>query len=159
MTSHPDTKQLALATLTGYAHALTSGAAASLSIPDISSQMARYYLPGCTAFTLGTINAFPDEAFTRSMIQNQLERFTSLGVGINMRLEKARIEVISETSAACWATFAITPKNGEGWSWTNVYGFRAIEGRENGLKGGWEWVVGDGEMTELLARYPDAMEH
>jgi len=157
--SDSDIKQLALATLASYADALTRGAASSLPIREISSQMAKYYLPGCTAFTLRTITPFPDEEFASSMIQSQLERFVSLGVGINMRLEEARIEVISQTSAACWATFSVSIKNGEGWSWTNVYGFRMVEGRENGLKGGWEWVNGDGEMVELLGRYPNAMEH
>ncbi|KAK0613978.1 hypothetical protein B0T14DRAFT_527410 [Immersiella caudata] len=154
---HTDIKEFAIATLEGYAQALTDGAACSLPIPEISAQIAKYYLPGCTAFTIGTINTFPDEKITTSMIQNQLNRFASLGVGINMRLEKARIEVMSQTSAACWATFSIKVENGEGWSWTNVYGFRMVEGRGNGLRGGWEWVNGDGEMVELLQRYPDAM--
>lgn len=76
-----------------------------------------------------------------------------------MKLSGFRIEVVSENAAKCHVTWSISPVTGEGWEWTNVYGWR--EGGEvgaDGLKGAFESVVSDEETEKLFQRVPGFIE-
>lgn len=82
-----------------------------------------------------------------------------------MRLARYEVQPYSATSAQCWLTWEILPKEGagvEGWQWTNVYGYRTgIEGdAKDGEKeeGFWEYAVSDQEIAGLVARFPNFFE-
>jgi len=76
-----------------------------------------------------------------------------------MTLSDFRIEVVSEEAAKCHVTWSISPVEGEGWAWTNVYGWRdGGEVGKDGLRGMFEFVVSDEETEELLRRVPGFVE-
>lgn len=80
-----------------------------------------------------------------------LERFERVGLGHDIRLVKSRVDPVSASSALCWLSWKIYPKNEmEGWTWENVYGYRVgQDGKE-----GWEMSIADNEVSGLLQRYP-----
>jgi len=94
----------------------------------------------------------------RRPLKCHLERLDRSGLGINIYEVKNRIEVISPTSALCWITWGIKPKDGtQPWTWENVYGYRKVitpEGEEEH----WEFVVADHELGELMKRKPTIMD-
>lgn len=67
---------------------------------------------------------------------------------------------MSEQAAKCHVTWSISPKTGEGWEWTNLYGWRdgGEVGAEDGLKGAFESVVSDEETEKLFQRVPGFIE-
>ena len=74
------------------------------------------------------------------------------GLGTKLVLETIdAIQVYSDTSAFCWLTWTFHPQaggefEGRGWTFTNVYGYRA-ESVEGGA--GWEFVVRDQEVDAI----------
>jgi len=85
----------------GYAAEMAKGSDPSATIYNIASSMAKFYLPGCTSFTLGTITPFPDEEFARTAIVQELDRFDKMRLGRDVRLDGLRIEPLSDLSAVC----------------------------------------------------------
>lgn len=75
------------------------------------------------------------------------------GLGTKLVLEKIeKIEAYSETSALCWLHWSFHPQagsefDGKAWQFTNVYGYRA---ESDGKKEGWELVVRDQEVNEIM---------
>lgn len=79
-----------------------------------------------------------------------------------MELQSFRIEVMSADAAKCHLTWAIEPESTsgvEGWSWTNVYGWRdgEVDDRD-GLRGAFVDVVSDEETEGLMKTVPGFME-
>ena len=76
------------------------------------------------------------------------------GLGTKLILERIdKIETYSATSALCWLTWSFHPQagsefEGRGWTFTNVYGFRAAAEGE-GCGAGWEFVVRDQEVERM----------
>lgn len=74
------------------------------------------------------------------------------GLGTKLLLDKIeRIQAYSESSALCWLTWTFHPQaasefEGKGWTFTNIYGYRA-ESAE--MSAGWEFVVRDQEVNEI----------
>ena len=75
------------------------------------------------------------------------------GLGTKLVLESIeKIDVYSASSAVCWLHWSFHPQvgsefEGKGWRFTNVYGYRAEAG---GVKEGWEFVVRDQEVDEIV---------
>jgi hypothetical protein len=143
------------------------GAAISLTqkphttVPEIASALVRHYSPTFTAHDHGhTVTAPPDSpSFWLSGVTTHLKRFQKSGLGLNMKLSDYRIEVEGEKAAKCHVTWFIQPVEGEGWGWTNVYGWRdGGEVSEDGLRGLFESVVSDEETEELFRRVPGFLE-
>ncbi len=87
------------------------------------------------------------------LIEIEMRNNISTGLGTKLVLEEVeKIEVYSETSALCWMRWTFHPQagsefEGRGWTFTNVYGYRgATDGREQG----WEFVVRDREINEMV---------
>lgn len=71
-----------------------------------------------------------------------------------MTLEEVTSVVYSETSVLCWITFTFHPQaghklEGKTWTFTNVYGYRAAQPQLE-QKAGWEFVLRDNEVNEML---------
>lgn len=75
-------------------------------------------------------------------------------LGCHMTLEGVTSVVYSETSVLCWITFTFHPQaghelEGKTWTFTNVYGYRAAQPQLE-QKAGWEFVLRDNEVNEML---------
>ncbi|KAK0710632.1 hypothetical protein B0H67DRAFT_583102 [Lasiosphaeris hirsuta] len=149
-----DITTAAQSTIAAYAAAVAKGSDATAPISEVVSAMAKFYLPAWTSFTLGMSFAFKDDESTQEGIHDELTRLQSMGLGTDIHLENARVEPISDLSAACWLTWILKPKDEAPWRFTIVYGFRIAPDRPDGLVGGWEWVNSDQEYAQLLARNP-----
>ncbi|KAK0669842.1 hypothetical protein QBC41DRAFT_346025 [Cercophora samala] len=135
----------------------------SSDLASAAAAMSAFYLPNATDFTFGGITRFPDQDTFTQGTEFILGKYNESGIGTDFRLEKYRIDPVSEGSAIAWITYRmVLPGNvgrkgkgkgpaAGGWKFTNVYGFRV---QPDGRKG-WEWTNADGEYTELLSRYPD----
>lgn len=146
----------AKAAVSAYGAAIALGGNYSVPLPELASQVSAFYLPNCTAFTLGQITVIPDQTIMAEGFTTLYTEWRENGPGTVVTLSRSRIELVSEGSALCWLTYRICPQTAgvEGWHWTNVYGFRLVEGgMENGLQGGWEFVVSDNEQQEYAKRY------
>lgn len=138
--------------LQSYASAMHTAQDPSTTPASCATVLASHYLPGMTSFTHGTQHRFEAQEDAISGIKIHLERLEKTGWGFDIRLDDSRVEVVSEGSALCWATWRIDPKNGvEGWSWRNVYGYR--KGQDS--KQGWEFVISDEEVAGIFKRAPE----
>ncbi|KAK5655867.1 hypothetical protein OQA88_5406 [Cercophora sp. LCS_1] len=149
-----DIETAAKATLATYAAAVAKGADPSVPRSEPVSFMAKFYLPGWTAFTLGGIKHFDDDSATLAAIEQAFVIYDSMGLGADIRLDSSRIEPISSSSAIVFVTWSLHTKDEVAWKFTVAYGFRLMPGRPDGLLGGWEWVNADQEFQQLLARNP-----
>lgn len=92
----------------------------------------------------------PNQEIAFASVKQHLDNFERTGLGYDIRLKKSRVETVSPASALCWVTWEIHPKNGvEKWEWENVYGYRMRDKGE-----GWEFVISDNEMANLVQRVP-----
>ena len=149
-----DITTAATTTIAAYAAAVAKGADPSTPRSELVSSMTKFYLPGWTSFTLGSIVHIPNDEATRAAIEGEFSRFDAMGLGSDVRLEDSRVERVSDHSAICFLTWTLHPKEEAPWKFTVVYGFRVAAGRPDGLVGGWEWVNADDEYRQLLARNP-----
>ncbi|KAL2193822.1 hypothetical protein P885DRAFT_80833 [Corynascus similis CBS 632.67] len=146
-----------------YASAVSLGGNSSIPYSTTAAAMAELYHANFTSFTLGTITVFPDNAFARAGIENNLVQYNTSGLGTDIRYETSRIEAVGSTSAVVWITWKIVPaqsacvgdgktnKEKKGWNFTDVYGFRMSA---EGQNGGWEWSNADDEYEKLMENYP-----
>jgi hypothetical protein len=144
-----------------YAAAMALGADRSKSIDSVAEALASHYAPSTpfTAFTLGHVTLFPDRARMNEALRSYLLRLYESGLGMDIFMDKHRIEAVSSGSALCWITWAIRPKDGtEGWAWENVYGYRRpVTSEEQEQQGHWEFVVSDQEIAGMLQYRPSVM--
>lgn len=116
-----------------------------------------HYVPtGFINFNLGSINHLGDrnEAIARAV--PYLDRWFTLGIGLNITLEDSRIEVISPFNALCFLTWKThpLPECGEAtWTFENVYSYRIRPGYMDG-RGDFEFAISDNETSALLQRFP-----
>lgn len=135
-----------------YAEAVRLGSK-DVAVCQIAEKVHSHYGPRFTSFVLGQVLSLAggtEEGVQR--VTQHLERFNKAGLGLDIELVKLKIEVVSEDAAACFLTWRIYPQKESvaGWDWTNLYGFRRLEG-----KGVWEYAVSDQEIQRLLQRVPD----
>ncbi|KAK3356657.1 hypothetical protein B0T25DRAFT_537135 [Lasiosphaeria hispida] len=133
-------KTAAQSTITAYAAAVGRGGETPTSLSEVVSSTAKFYLPGWTSFTLGPIVAFKDDESIHAAIPSELNRFQSMGLGTDIRLENSRVEPISDLSAVCWLTWILKPKDEAPWRFTVAYGCSGLP--RTGLTGWWEGVSG-----------------
>ena len=76
----------------------------------------------------------------------------STRLGTKLILENIeKVVAYSDTSALCWLHWSFHPQagsefEGRGWTFTNIYGYRAAT---EGQREGWEFVVRDHEVNEV----------
>lgn len=90
-------------------------------------------------------------------------------MGADIRLIRVAVKEISEFSAAVFVTWELVVDDnpisdggaeGKGWRWRNCYGYRRMEGQgvDGGVKEGFEYIVSDEEVGELVKRVPKYFE-
>ena len=148
--------------IASYAAAMALGGDSSKTLISVADALSAHYPLSTpfTSFTFGHVAVFTDRAHAIVTILAHLERINRSGLGIDVSMEKYRVEVVSTSSALCWITWAIKPRDGtEGWTWENVYGYRKpVTSDGQAQKGYWEFVVSDQEIEGFLKRKPDFME-
>ncbi|KAF2253596.1 hypothetical protein BU26DRAFT_538329 [Trematosphaeria pertusa] len=148
----------AQAAATAYGALIALGGDYTYPLSNLSVQISSFFLPNYTAFSLGEISVSPNASIVAERFISEYTTLRTEGPGTVVKVTDSRVEVVSDQSALCWLTYRISPQqtNLSGWDWTNVYGFRAVEGGlGNGLDGGWEFAVADQEHEEMAKRYPD----
>ena len=143
-----------------YSAAIALGQNYSYPLHELGSHVSSFFLPNYTSFSLGsnTISA-NQSVVAENFVSLYTEWRATGGPGTNVTIKDWRIEAVSDQSALCWLTYEINPRPScmKGWGWTNVYGFRLVDGgMENGLDGGWEFAIGDNEHEQYAKRYPEA---
>ena len=87
------------------------------------------------------------------MIETEMRNNIKSGLGTKLVLEDfEKIQPYSAGSAMCWLRWTFHPQagsdyEGEGWTFTNVYGYRTASA---GCAAGWELVVRDQEVNEVM---------
>ncbi|KAI9701622.1 MAG: hypothetical protein M1820_006393 [Bogoriella megaspora] len=139
-----------------YAAAMAIGPQSLDNTTKCASALASHYLENFTSFTFGHIRTLPTGEDAVNGIDKHLQNFVKHGLGLDVRLKKSRVEVVSLSSALCWITWELYPldKSIEGWDWENVYSYRV---RQDG-KAGWESVISDNEIAGLTQRVPKFFE-
>jgi hypothetical protein len=134
-----------------YASAMHTAQNPEVTISSCAAALGAHYLPGLIAFIFGHQTSFPTQDKWVAIIEQHLEKFEKSGLGYDIRLARSRVESVSASSAMCFVTWKILPKNGvEDWEWENVYGYRlGQDGKE-----GWEFIVSDNEVAGVMQRAP-----
>lgn len=107
--------------------------------PRACHSSASFFLANHTPFALGKISTSANQAVVADNFISLYTEWRDSGPGTVMKVKNSMINVMSNESALCWLTSRISPQTAclQGWNWTNVYGFRLVEGGlENGQHGG-----------------------
>lgn len=168
-----------------HSYATATALAATSKPSDLSAAataMCTHYLPNLISFTLGTSTsiATPSEA-SKGTLQH-LQNLVSAGVGADIRLVRLAVKEIGEFAAAVFVTWELViddfsiadeekakakgkqaeAKKAKGWRWRNCYGYRRmsrqVDGEEVVDKEGFEYIVSDEEVGELVKRVPKYFE-
>ncbi|KAI5208295.1 hypothetical protein AUEXF2481DRAFT_80988 [Aureobasidium subglaciale EXF-2481] len=163
-----------------HSYATATALAASGSPTDLSASakaMSTHYLPSLTSFTLGTTTTIASctEATTGTL--SHLQKLVLAGVGTDIRMIRLAVKEISECAAAVFVTWELVVdglsqveaeklgKKARGWRWRNCYGYRRMtrkgedgEEEEVVVKEGFEYIVSDDEVGELIKRVPKYFE-
>lgn len=162
-----DIKSRAEAFAQSYAKAMSLGA----SNPPTPTQQigealfSHYASTDFIAFNVGQKTMMSDASTEVPRMKWYLDRWLENGVGLDIRLDKLRIEAVSDYgeqgggSACCFVTWRVHPPADsgiEGWSWENMYAYRlpAAQGGTATGRGYWEFVISDNEYLQLLQRFP-----
>jgi hypothetical protein len=159
--SATDVKTAAEAFCRSYGEAIALTTQEGVSAETIATALVAHYSPKYVAFNHGhTITANDDDPnFWQAGVTKYLQTFQKTGLGWKMKLRDYRVEVVSRSAAACYLTWEFLPAKGDGWAWTNVYGWRDGESTSpDGSQGAFEYAVSDNETEELLKRVPGFME-
>jgi hypothetical protein len=159
--SPSDVKAAAEAFCRSYGEAIDLTNQKEVSAEEIATALIRHYTPKYVSFNHGhVITAGDDPNSWQPGVTKYLQTFQKIsGLGWKMKLQNYRVEVLSASAAACYLTWEIFPAKGDGWSWTNVYGWRDGESMgPNGSKGAFEYSVSDNETEMLLKNVPNFME-
>jgi hypothetical protein len=161
-TSNTNALEAATAFVKSYGAAISLTQNPDITAEEIAAALVRHYGSSFTAYDHGYTIAAPanEPNFWLTGVTTHLQRFQSSGLGWNMQLSDFRIEPTSDSAAKCHVTWSISPAKGEGWEWTNVYGWRdgGEVGADDGLKGAFESVVSDDETEKVMQRVPGFME-
>lgn len=158
--SPSDVKAAAEAFCRSYGEAIDLTTKDGVSAEEIATALVAHYSPKYVSFNHGhVITANDDPDFWQAGVTKYLQNFQKTGLGWKMKLKDYRVEVLSGSAAACHLTWEIMPAKGDGWSWTNVYGWRDGESTSpNGSKGAFEYSISDNETEMLLKNAPGFME-
>ena len=158
--SNNDVKAAAEAFCHSYGEAIDLTNQEGVSAEAIATALVAHYSPKYVSFNHGhVITANDDPNFWQAGVTKYLQTFQKTGLGWKMKLQNYRVEVLSGSAAACHLTWEISPEKGDGWSWTNLYGWRNGEATSpNGSNGAFEYSVSDNETEELMKRVPKFME-
>ncbi|KAI5272214.1 hypothetical protein E4T47_04603 [Aureobasidium subglaciale] len=166
-----------------HSYATATALAASGSPADLAASakaMSTHYLPSLTSFTLGTVTTIPSSLEASTGTLSHLQKLVSCGVGTDIRMIRLAVKEVSECAAAVFVTWELVvdglsqmeaEKLGgankvRGWRWRNCYGYRRMirQGEEDGeedevvVKEGFEYIVSDDEVGELIKRVPKYFE-
>ncbi|KPM39578.1 hypothetical protein AK830_g6988 [Neonectria ditissima] len=144
--------------IAAYSAAIALGGDYSYPLSDLGAEVSSFFLPNYTSFSLGKSTLSPNQSVVANNFVSLYTEWRENGPGTHVRVDKSRLEPVSNESALCWLTYRVSPaRNGmKGWEWTNVYGFRMVYGgMENGLEGGWEFALADEEHQQYAARFPN----
>ena len=154
--------EAATAFVKSYGAAIALTQTPNITAEEIAAALVRHYSSTFTVYDHGHVVAAPpnNPDFWLKGVTAHLKRFQKSRLGLDMRLSGFRIEVVGEDAAKCHVTWSISPANREGWTWTNVYGWKdgGEVGAGDGLRGAFESVVSDEETEELFRRVPGFME-
>jgi hypothetical protein len=155
-----DVKAAAEAFCRSYGEAIDLTNPEVVSAEAIATALVGHYSPKYVSFDHGhTVIAGDDPNFWKAGATKYLQTFQKTGLGWKMKLQNYRVEVLSVSAATCHLTWEISPAKGDGWSWTNLYGWRNGDSTSpNGSKGAFEYSVSDNETEELMKRVPEFME-
>jgi hypothetical protein len=163
----------------------TATSLASTSAPaDLqasATQMSTHYLPNLISFTLGTTTtvATKDEASKGTHLH--LQKLVKAGVGADIRMIRVAVKEVGEFAATVFVTWELVvdgfsiadeekargkegkgQRKAKGWRWRNCYGYRRmsreVDGEEVVEKEGFEYIVSDEEVGELIKRVPKYFE-
>lgn len=182
MSSNTGISPHATAFIQSYATATAIGATGKPSdLSACATAMASHYLPNLISFTLGTNTSIATASEAAKGTLTHLQKLVSLGLGADIRLVRVAVKEISEFAAAVFVTWELVvdgfgigdeekakAKGGEqgkkakGWRWRNCYGYRRmsreVEGEQVVDKEGFEYIVSDEEVGELVKRVPKYFE-
>ncbi|KAG9552420.1 hypothetical protein KCU61_g7523, partial [Aureobasidium melanogenum] len=187
MSSNTGISPHATAFIHSYATATAIGSTSKPSdLSACATAMSSHYLPNLISFTLGTNTtvATPEEA-AKGTLQH-LQKLVDAGVGADIRLIRVAVKEIGEFSAAVFVTWELVvegfsiadeekakakgkgeaegkaTRKAKGWRWRNCYGYRRmsreVDGEEVVDKEGFEYIVSDEEVGELVKRVPKYFE-
>ncbi|KAG9681594.1 hypothetical protein KCU95_g14434, partial [Aureobasidium melanogenum] len=164
-----------------YATATAIGSTSKPSdLQACATAMSSHYLPNLISFTLGTNTtvATPEEAAKGTL--THLQKLVSAGVGADIRMIRVAVKEIGEFAAAVFVTWELVvdgfsiadeekakakgeaTRKAKGWRWRNCYGYRRmsreVDGEEVVDKEGFEYIVSDEEVGELVKRVPKYFE-
>lgn len=97
---------------------------------------------------------FSDKETSVPKLTQILDKFIDHGLGLDVRLEKYRVEPVSSSSALCFVTVSVHPPSESKiatFSWENVFLYRVPPGQEDGY---FDFGVFDNEFAALLQRVP-----
>ena len=137
-----------------------------LAVPDsdvttIAAKLAPIYLPTYTSITLGSVTP-RNQLCVRNGAAAQFQHSRDIGLGTDVKRLYSRIQPVSNDSAICWLSLYLCPPGKskiQCYSYTEPFGFRLNDTVDNGLRGGWEWGIGDQEFQSACARASDFSSH
>lgn len=186
MSSNTGISPHATAFIHSYATATALGATSKPSdLQACATAMSSHYLPNLISFTLGTNTtvATCEEAAKGTL--THLQKLVQAGVGADIRLVRLAVKEVGEFSAAVFVTWELVvggfsiadeekerskakgneekaTRKAKGWRWRNCYGYRRmsreVDGEEVVDKEGFEYIVSDEEVGELIKRVPRYFE-
>lgn len=131
----------------------TPGTASSLQ--SAAREMSSHYLPNLISFTLGTTTTISSAAEAEKGTLQHLQRLQKAGVGTEIKLVRMAVKEVGEFAATVFVTWEI---KGGGWRWRNAYGYRRMPEADGKVKEGFEFIVSDEEVGELVKRVPSYFE-
>ncbi|KAI4717829.1 hypothetical protein E4T48_05946 [Aureobasidium sp. EXF-10727] len=175
MSSNTGISPHATAFVHSYATATAVGASSTpADLQACATQMSTHYLPNLVSFTLGTNTVVATQEEAAKGTLTHLQKLASCGVGTDIRMVRVAIKEISACAAAVFVTWELVVggtsiaeaekmgKKAKGWRWRNCYGYRRmvreVDGEEVVEKEGFEYIVSDEEVGELVKRVPKYFE-
>ena len=167
-----------------HSYATATSLASSSKPSDLSAsatQMSSHYLPNLISFTLGTNTTVSTQEEAAKGTLTHLQKLVKAGIGADIRMIRVAVKEVGEFAATVFVTWELVvdgfsmadeeklkgkegegKKKAKGWRWRNCYGYRRmtreVEGEEVVEKEGFEYIVSDEEVGELIKRVPKYFE-
>jgi hypothetical protein len=159
----------------------TATALASTDLKASASQMSSHYLPNLISFTLGTTTTVATQEEASKGTHTHLQKLVKAGVGADIRMIRVAVKEVGEFAATVFVTWELVvddfsiadeekakgkeggaQRKAKGWRWRNCYGYRRmsrdVDGEGVVEKEGFEYIVSDEEVGELIKRVPKYFE-
>jgi len=167
-----------------HSYATATSVASSSKPTDLTAsatQMYSHYLPNLISFTLGTNTTVSTQEEAAKGTLTHLQKLVKAGVGADIRMIRVAVKEVGDFAATVFVTWELVvdgfsiadeeklkgkegegKKKAKGWRWRNCYGYRRmtreVEGEEVADKEGFEYIVSDEEVGELIKRVPKYFE-